>query len=123
MFSELPFTNHAENNVSKIEERYRKMPFVDCKEETPFKKDVDTEQYWIGELQHQAFKELTTIALNGPITPVSNAVANRIFSFVSSVKTNARNRTQLNLLDAIVRVKAELLLSSKCCRFCMPSFG
>ena len=116
MFSQLPFTHHTENNVSKIEEQYRKMPFVDWKEETKFKKDVDTEQYWIGVLRHQAFKELATIALNGPITPVSNAVANRIFSLVSSVKTKTRNRTQQNLLDAIVTVRTELLLSSKCCR-------
>jgi hypothetical protein len=37
------------------------MPFVDWKEEAPFKKDgfpVDTEQFWIGVLQHKAFKEL-----------------------------------------------------------------
>ena len=59
MFSELPFIHHAGNNVSKIEEQYRQKPFVDWKEETPFKKDglpVDTEQFWIGVLQHKAFK-------------------------------------------------------------------
>jgi hypothetical protein len=38
------------------------------------------------------------------------------FLFVSSVKTKARNKMQLNLLDAIVRVRAELLLSIKCCK-------
>jgi hypothetical protein len=35
------------------------MSFVDWKEEAPFKKDgfpVDTEQFWIGVLQHKAFK-------------------------------------------------------------------
>ena len=55
-------------------------------------------------------------ALTCLVTPVSNAVVERIFSPVSSVKTKARNRLQLNLFDAIVRVKAELLLSSKCCK-------
>ena len=95
------------------------MPFVDWKEEAPFKKDgllVDTKQFWIGVLQHQAFEELATVALTCLITPVSNAVVERIFSLVSSVKTKARNRMQLNLLDAIVRVRAELLLSRKCCK-------
>ena len=67
-------------------------------------------------LQHKAFKELATFALTCLKTPVSNAVFERIFSLVSSVKTKARNRMQLNLLDAIVRVRAELLLSSKCCK-------
>ena len=93
------------------------MHFVDWKEEAPFKKDgfaVDTEKFWIGVLQHQAFKELATFALTCLITPVSHAVVERIFSPVSSVKTKARNRMQLNLHDAIVRVRAGLLLSSKC---------
>jgi hypothetical protein len=88
-------------------------------EEAPFKKDgfpVDTEQFWIGVLQHKAFKELATFALTCLITPVSIAVVERIFSLVSSIKTKARNRMQLNLIDAIVRVRAELLLSSKCCK-------
>jgi hypothetical protein len=95
------------------------MPFVDWQEESPFKKDgfpVDTEQFWIGVLQHKAFKEVATFALSCLITPVSSAVVERIFSFVSTIKTKARNRIQLNLLDAIVRVRAELLLSSKCCK-------
>ena len=85
MFSELPFIHHAGNNANKIEE-YRQMPFVDWKdEEAPFKKDgfpVDTEQLWIGVLQHKAFKELATVALICLITPVSNAVVERIFSLV-----------------------------------------
>ena len=118
MFSELPFIHHA-GNVSKIEERYRQTPFVDWQEEAPFKKygfPVHTEQFWIGVLQHNSFKELATFALTCLITPVSNAVVERIFFLVSSIKTKARNRMQLNLLDAIVRVRAELLLSTKCCK-------
>jgi hypothetical protein len=119
MFAELPFKHHAGNNISKTEEQCRQMLFVDWKEEAPIKKDglpVDTEQFWYGVLQHKAFKELTTFAHTCLVTPVSNAVVERIFSLVSSVKTKARNRMQLNLLDAIVRIRAELLLSSRCCK-------
>jgi hypothetical protein len=119
MFSELPFIHYAGNNISKIEEQYRQMSFVNWKEEAPLKKDglpVDTEQFWIGVLQHKAFKELATFALTCLIIPVSNAVVERICFVVSSVKTKARHRMQLNLLDAIVRVRAELLLSSECCK-------
>ena len=97
----------------------RQMSFVNWKKEAPFKKNglpVDTEQFWTGVLQHKAFKELATFALTCPITPVNNAVAERILTLESSVKTKARNRIQLNLLDAIVRVTAELLLSSKRCK-------
>jgi hypothetical protein len=119
LFSELPFIHHAGNNIIKIKEQYRQLPFVDWKEEAPFKKDglpVDTEQFWIGVLQHKAFEELATFALTCLVNPVSNAVVERIFSLVSSIKTKARNRMQLHLLDAIVRVRAEILLSSKCCK-------
>jgi hypothetical protein len=82
MFSELPFRNHAGNNVSKIAEQYRQMPFVDWKEEAPFKKDgfpVDTEQFWICVFQNKAFKEFANFALTCPITPASNAAVKRIF--------------------------------------------
>jgi hypothetical protein len=71
MFSELSFIHHA-GNVSKIEEQYRQMPFVGWKEEAPFNKDgfpENTEQFWIGVLQHKAFKKLTTFALTCLITP------------------------------------------------------
>jgi len=94
IFSELPFIHQAGNNVSKIEEQYRQISFVDWKEEAPFKKDglpVDTEQFWIGVLQHKAFKELATFALTCLITPVGNAVVERIFSLVSSIKMKARS--------------------------------
>jgi hypothetical protein len=51
VFSELLFIHHAGNIVSKTEEQYRQMFFVDWKEGAPFKKDgspVDTEQFCIG---------------------------------------------------------------------------
>jgi hypothetical protein len=63
---ELSFIHHVENNISKTEEKYRQMSFVDWQEEALFKKygfSVDTEQFWVGVLQHKAFKELATFAL------------------------------------------------------------
>ena len=95
------------------------MLFVDWKEEAPFKKDglpTDTEQFWVGVLQHSSFKQLATFALTCLTTPVSNAVVERIFSLVSSVKTKARNRMQIKLLDAIVRIRTEMILLNKCCK-------
>ena len=88
MFSKLPFIHHA-GNISKIEEQYRKMR-VSRKEEAPFKKDglpVDTEEFWIGVVQRKAFKELATFAITCVITSVSNSIVERIFSFISSIKT------------------------------------
>jgi len=56
------------------------------------------------------------LALTCLLNPVSNAVVERVFSLVSSVKTKARHRMQLNLLDAIVSVRAEQLFSIKGCK-------
>lgn len=44
---------------------------------------------------------------------VSNATAERFFSLVYFVKTEARNGMQLKLLDTVIRIKAELLLLNK----------
>ena len=82
---------------------------------------TDSETFWIGVLQHIAFKDLANFALNCLITPFSNAVVERIFSLVSAVKTKARNQMQLNLLDSITRIRAELLLSNRCCKNFTPS--
>jgi hypothetical protein len=93
------------------------MPVVDWEKEAPIKNDglpVDIEQFWIGVLQHKAFKELATFVLTCPITPVNYSAVERIFSLVSSFKTEAINRMQLNLLVAIVKLRAEPLISSKC---------
>ncbi|XP_053113351.1 uncharacterized protein LOC128327952 [Hemicordylus capensis] len=53
-FSELPFVQlHAGNDVSTIEEQYRKLPRVAWNEEAQFEKDglpTDTEQFWLGVL-------------------------------------------------------------------------
>jgi hypothetical protein len=115
---ELRVIHHVEN-INKTGEKYRQMPFVDWQEEAPFKKyglPVITEQFWVGVLQHKAFKELATFVHTCLITPVSNAVVESTFSLISSVTTKTRNRMQLNLLNAIMRVRAELLLSCKCCK-------
>jgi hypothetical protein len=108
MFSKLPFIHHAGNNVSNIEEQYRQMSFVDWKEEAPFKKDglpADTEQFWIGVLQNNTFKELATFAPTCLITPCQQCcTCEDILPLY------------LNLLDATVRAREELMLSSKCCK-------
>ena len=39
-----------------------------------------------------------------------------VFSLLNSIKTKARNRFQLSLLEAIIKVRAELLTSNECCK-------
>ena len=67
-------------------------------------------------MQNPQFKELATFALTCLITPTSNAVVKRMFSLLTCIKTKARNRLQLSLLEAIIKFRAELLSSNKCCK-------
>ena len=123
-FTQLPFLHLIENNICIIEDQYRKIIHIDWREEPPFKNEgipTDSESFWIGLLQHKSFKDLAKYALNCLVTPTSNAVVERIFSLVSAVKTKARNQMQLKLLDSIIRIRAELLLSNKCCKDFTPS--
>ena len=123
-FSQLPFLHLAEENQTIIEEQYRKLPFIEWTEEKQFKENgipQDTEQFWKGIMQHPQFKELAIFALTCLITPVSNAVVERVFSLLTCIKSTARNRLQLALLEAIIRIRAELLVSNRCCNDFVPS--
>lgn len=47
---------------------------------------------------------------------MSNAALERIFSHVSAVKTKARNRMKLKLLESVLRIRPTLIMSGKCCK-------
>ena len=72
-------------------------------------------------MHHPQFKELATFAFTCLITPISNAVVERVFSLLTCIKTKVRNRLQLSLLEAVIRIKADLLSSNKCCKEFVPS--
>ncbi|GFN83845.1 Zinc finger mym-type protein 1 [Plakobranchus ocellatus] len=113
---DLPFQHLI---TSAIEEQYRKVNFVNWLEEKAFQKTgipQDSEQFWFGVLGHPSFKDISTYALTCLATPVSNAVVERVFSLVNAVKTKPRNRLQTDLLDAIVRIRSNLILNGKCCQ-------
>ena len=66
-------------------------------------------------LGDKPFKELATYALNCLTTPVSNAVVERTFSLLASIKTKQRNRMKLELLNAITRIRSKLQFGENCC--------
>lgn len=81
LFSELPFMHLAEGNLQAIEEQYRKLPFVDWKEEFEDGIPNDTEKFWQGVKQHPHFKELSSFVFDCLITPVSKCYSRKsIFS-------------------------------------------
>ena len=62
------------------------------------------------------FQELSSYALTSLITPASNATVERIFSLVTAVNTKLRDKTQIKLLDALVRIRSHLLDTGICCK-------
>ncbi|KAK3921789.1 Protein ZBED8, partial [Frankliniella fusca] len=63
-------------------------------------------------LGEHPFKELALFALRCLTIPISNAVVERIFSFLSAVKTKQRNRMQVLLLEALIRIRAHFKVKS-----------
>lgn len=120
-FSTLPFLYLIQDKIDTVEEQYRKLILVDWSKEEPFntkgKIPENTEQFWSDILTYNKhFKDLATYALTCLITPCSNAVVERTFSLVTSIKTKPRNRMQINMLDALVRIRSHLIYSNKCCK-------
>lgn len=117
-FKDLPSKFLMDDNLSAIEEQYRRIYLVDWTVEPAFKNaaiPTDAELFWKGVKQTQGFKELADYALTCLVTPTSNASIERIFSLVTSTKTKFRNRMSPSTLDAIIRIKTHLFLKDHCC--------
>ena len=117
-FASMPFQNLLGDKFNAIEEQYRKLICVDWAKEPVFKATGipdDAEEFWMGVLRHDVFADLANYALTCLITPISNATVERVFSLVTAVKTKPRNRMQVMMLDAIVRIRTEMILMGKCC--------
>ncbi|KAK3924462.1 Zinc finger MYM-type protein 1 [Frankliniella fusca] len=67
------------------------------------------------------FRELARFALRCLTIPISNAVVERIFSFLAAIKTKQRNRLQHLMLEALLRIRAHSKVSGVCCRTFIPS--
>lgn len=122
-YNQLPLPHLRQENADVIEEQYRKILHRPWKEEPIFDGTIpdSTIQFWSrivkfrSSLGHKPFEELATYALNCLTNPVSNAVVERTFSLVTSVKTKVRNRMGLEQLNAITRVRSQLQFSENCC--------
>lgn len=59
------------------------------------------------------FKELSLFALKCLTLPISNAIVERIFSFMAAIKTKQRNKMQIQMLDALLRLRIHLKVRFK----------
>ncbi|CAB4001706.1 Hypothetical predicted protein [Paramuricea clavata] len=117
-YNQLPLSHLRQENADIIEEQYRKILHRPWKEPILDGTIPDsTIQFWScivnfqSSLGHKLFEELATYLLNCLTNPVSNAVVERTFSLVTSVKTKVQNRMGLELLNAITRSRSQLQFS------------
>lgn len=89
--------------------------------------DIDTVKFWATVLKlkdaggEQAFRELALFALKCMSLPISNAVVERIFSVLSCIKCRRRNRLQLSMLEALIRLRVHLKVDGLCCKSFKPT--
>ena len=63
----------------------------------------------------EAFASLARYALACLSMPPSNAAVDRIFSTVTVTKTKLKNKMEMPMLHALLRIKTDLCFQKKCC--------
>lgn len=82
-----------------------------CSSSIPIE-EKDTSQFWVDVLnitnnnKEQIFNELAKFVLS--MLSLSNAVVKRVFSIMNAVKSKARNRMHMAMLEAIMRIRLNL---------------
>lgn len=88
---------------------------------------IEMAQFWIAvwtltnNQEKKLFPDLTAFALRVLSLPVSNAVVERVFSVMGTVKNKLRNRMGLQMLVAILRIRIHLFTLEICCSKFEPS--
>ena len=113
-----------QEKVSEIDNQYRNILYINWQDSPVFPDGIpsDAVGFWSGVLQYKnltgntTYYHLATYALACLTTPTSNAVVERIFSYVTAVKTKARNKMNSTMLEAVLRIRAHHYFKDKCCK-------
>lgn len=125
----LPMQHLINEKIQEIDNQYRSILHVNWNENGVFKDGIPTEavSFWSGVLEYQnllgnnTYHDLATYALACLTTPTSNAVVERMFSYVTAIKTKSRNKMSSSMLEAIIRIRTHLYFKDKCCKDFVPS--
>ena len=109
-FDQLPLKHLMGEDADRIEKQYERIFLQPWKTEEVFCDELqlpkDSTVFWGKVVQFRdssddcPYRELSMYALDCLSTPTSNAVIERIFSQVTVVKSNYRNRLSMKMLDA-----------------------
>lgn len=67
------------------------------------------------------FRELSSLILKIFSLPISNAVVERVFSAIKAVKSESRNKMNLNMFTAILRIRIHFYSRKLCCTSFEPT--
>jgi len=121
MYSNFKYSFSEDNvDIETLEIQWRKLitlKYSDiCSTNIPIE-EKDTSQFWVDVLsitnnsKEQIFNELAVFVLSMLSLPISNAVVERVFSIMNAVKSKARNRMHMAMLEAIMRIRLHLSVS------------
>lgn len=113
-------------DISTIENQLRSIGFVDWQGEFTEEVMNNTSQFWSNVYNWKSgglykYRELAAFALKVLCLPLSNAVLERVFSVINSIKTKFRNKMQVAMLTSILRIRMHFYATQKCCKSFEPS--
>ncbi|KAK3926574.1 General transcription factor II-I repeat domain-containing protein 2 [Frankliniella fusca] len=89
--------------------------------------NTDIQHFWSDVLNlgdasgNHPFEELAMFAIRCLTLPISNAVVERIFSLLNFLKSKRRNKLQLRMLEALIRLRVHLKVDGLCCKGFVPT--
>ncbi|XP_027851216.2 uncharacterized protein LOC114130437 isoform X2 [Aphis gossypii] len=89
--------------------------------------EKNTQEFWVDVLNiketggKKKFEDLALFVLQILSLPLSNAIVERVFSVMNCVKSKLRNRMQVDMLQAILRIRLHLNASKICCKSFKPT--
>ena len=121
----LPMIHLAGEKIDEIDNQYRSTLYVNWREGGIFEEGIpsDSVNFWSGVLTYRngRFGDLATYALVCLTTPTSNAVVERMFSYVTGIKTKSRNKLSFCRPEAIVRIRTNIYFMGICCKDMKPT--
>jgi len=92
-------------------------------------KIVDSYHFWAEVYTYQdaggtfIFRQLSEFVLKILVLPSSNAIVERTFSIMNSIKTKSRNRISIPMLEALLRIRCHFISTKHCCTIFTPTNG
>lgn len=128
-FQDLAFVNTfvPTENLGLLDMQYDSLLNVPWNEILSLEEKTDCYKFWYCVYNYKntggrfPFRELAEFALTVLSLPSSNAVVERVFSVMNSVKTKLRNRMVFQLLDSLLRIRMHFSANHMCCKDFEPS--